>query len=111
MKGLKRYMCGFSILKRSSAGAPKGGRVHWLLWHLPAEFKGAYYLYYNYAKHNYVFCRHSGRKLLDVFVVKQTSKHYWRVMYANVETQKYECFGYKNTRMIAEYMFELYKNS
>ena len=30
------------------AGAPKGGRVHWLLWHLTREFKGAYELYYKY---------------------------------------------------------------
>lgn len=34
-------------------GAPKGGRVHWLLWCLGQDFKGAYKLYYNYAYHNY----------------------------------------------------------
>ena len=92
-------------------GAPKGGRVHWLLWHLPSEFKGAYKLYYNYAKHNYIFERRIGRQLYDVFIVKQTSTHYWRVMYANAQTQEYECFGYKNTLILAEYMFELYKKS
>lgn len=95
---------------KNKVGAPKGGRVHWLLWHLSAEFKGAYELYYDYATHNYTFARHDGRKLYDVFIVKQTSTHYWRVMYANVQKQKYECFGYRNTRMIAEYMLELYKN-
>lgn len=97
--------------RKNKAGAPKGGRVHWLLWHLPPEFKGKYELYYNYATHNYVFLRHSGRKLFDVFIVLQTSKHWFRCMYACPEHQKYECFGYRNTRIIAEYMFELYKNS
>lgn len=93
------------------AGAPKGGRVHWLLWNLPAEFKGVYELYYDYARHNYTFCRHDGRKLHDVFIVKQTSKHWWRCMYVNVKTQKYECFGYRNTRILAEYMVELYREN
>ena len=90
------------------AGAPKGGRVHWLLWHLPSDFKGAYRLYYNYKRHNYVFVRHSGRQVYDVFIVQQSSRHWWKVMYANCEKQKYEYFGYRNTRIIAEKMYELY---
>lgn len=94
----------------SRIGAPKGGRVHWLLHHLPAYFKAAYELYWNYAIHSYVFCRHSGRKLYDVFIVEQTSKHWWRVMYACPGKNKYEHFGYRNTRFIAEYMIEIYKN-
>lgn len=97
--------------KMRKVGAPKGGRVHWLLWHLPREFKGKYILSYNYALHNYVFYRMSGRKLYDVFIVKQSSTHYWRAMYVNTETQKYEYFAYRNTRIIAEYMVELYRNS
>ena len=106
-------------MKKRKAGAPKGGYVHWLLWNLPSEFKGAYIYRFdverrvgeNYVRHNYTFYRKNGRTLYDVFVVVQTSKHYWRVMYTNIETKKYECFGYRNTRIIAEYMFELYKNS
>ena len=101
---------GFEKMSKRTVGAPKGGRVHWLLWHLPKEFKGAYKLYYNYAKHNYTFIRYRKRTVYEVFIVKQTSKHWWRVMYVNVVTQKYECFGYRNTRIIAEYMYELYKN-
>lgn len=95
---------------KRKAGAPKGGRVHWLLWHLPSDFKGAYELYYNYAKHSYVFTRHIGRKVYDVFIVIHTSKHWWRVMYACPQNQKYEHFGYRNTRILAEYMVELYRN-
>lgn len=92
-------------------GAPKGGRVHWLLWHLSSEFKGAYELYYNYKVHNYVFMRHRGRALYDIFIVIHTSKHWWRVMYACPEQGKYERFGYRNTRMIAEIMLDIYKNN
>lgn len=92
-------------------GAPKGGRVHWLLWNLPLEFKGKYNLMYNYANHNYLFYRMNGRKIYDIFIVKQSSTHYWRVMYVHAEKQIYEYFAYRNTRIIAEYMFELYKNS
>lgn len=90
-------------------GAPKGGRVHWLLYHLPGEFKNAYTLQYNYARHNYLFVRYSGRKVYDVFIVKQTSRHYWRMMYCCSEKDIFECFGYKNTRMVAEIMYELFK--
>ena len=92
-------------------GAPKGGRVHWLLWHLPPDFKKAYRLLFDYKKHNYIFYRMDGRTtLFDVFIIEQSSKHYWRAMYANSKTQKYEYFAYGNTRIIAEYMIELYRN-
>ena len=97
--------------RRELAGAPPGGRVHWLILHLPREFKRVYDYDYNYAYHNYIFYRLRGHHLVDVFIVKRTSKHYWRAMYCNVKEQKYECFGYRNTKMIAEYMFELYKNT
>lgn len=89
-------------------GAPKGGRVHWMLFNLPSEFKGAYRLSYDYVKHNYIFYRMNGMRLYDVFIVVQTSRHYWRVMYAHTEKQIYECFGYKNTRVISEKMYKIY---
>ena len=91
-------------------GAPKGGRVHWLLWHLPSDFKGAYRLVYSYARHNYIFYRMAGRQIYDVFVVIQTSKHYWHVTYANAKNQDYARFGYRNTRIIAEWMYDIYSN-
>lgn len=73
------------------------GRVHWLLWHLPADFKKAYTLSFNYEYHNYTFVRYTGRKVLDCFIIMQTSRHYWQAMYVNAETQHYEHFGYRNT--------------
>lgn len=97
--------------KTYKRGAPKGGRVHWLLWNLPTEFKRAYKLYYNYKKHNYVFMRYKYKNLIDVFIIKQSSQHWWRVMYAHPEKQVYEYFGFRSTRIIAEIMFELYKSN
>lgn len=84
------------------------GRVHWLLWHLSPDFKKAYSLYFDYAFHNYTFCRYSGRKLYDCFIVVQTSRHYWQVMYCNTFTHRYAHFGYRNTRIIAQKMMEIF---
>lgn len=93
---------------KSKVGAPKGGRVHWLLWNLPKEFKGAYILQYDYKRHNYIFYRMDGRRLYDIFIVAQTSKHYWRCTYACLPENVYEFFGSYTTRIIAEIMTELY---
>lgn len=92
-------------------GAPKGGRVHWLLWHLSKEFKKAYQLNFHYLHHNYAFYRMRGRKLYDVFLVVQTSKHYWHVTYFCDGKQKFEYFGYRNTRMIAIIMEEIWQDT
>ena len=89
-------------------GAPSGGRVHWMLFNLPNHFKRAYRLSYDYATHNYIFYRMNGYHLYDVFIVVQTSRHYWRVTYANTKNQVYEHFGYRNTRLLAEKMYEIY---
>ena len=67
-----------TYLKRK-VGAPKGGRVHWLLWNLKAEFKRAYNCSYNYANHNYTFYRMTEKKqLCDIFIIKQTCESCWR---------------------------------
>lgn len=85
------------------------GRVHWLLWHLPAEFKKAYRLSFDYAYHHYTFVRYRGRSVFDIFLVMQTSRHYWQVMYCNCETHRYEHFGYRNTKILAQKMTEIWK--
>lgn len=104
-------------MTRGKVGAPCGGWVHWLLWSLPSEFKGAYLYKYRcekqegeyYARHNYTFYRMNGRKLYDVFVVVQTSRHYWHLTYVNFERQEYEYFGDKKTERIARRMWYIYK--
>lgn len=92
-------------------GAPKGGRVHWLLWHLPSDFKAKYMLSYDYDKHNYVFYRMEGKRLYDVFIVFQSSKHYWRMTYVNLYKNVYNSFGYKKTLVLSKVMYDIYLNS
>ncbi len=104
-------------MKNRKVGAPKGGYVHWLLWSLPAEFKGAYLYKFNteqreeenYVRHHYIFYRLSGRKLHDVFVVVQTSRHYWHLTYANFSRGEYEYFGDEKTARIARRMWYIYQ--
>ena len=82
-------------------GAPKGGRVHWLLWELGSSFKGAYKLYFDYAWHKYVFYRTEKQTLVDVFIVMQTSRHCWRCMYSNTKTNDFDVFSCTQTRDMA----------
>lgn len=90
-------------------GAPPGGRVHWLLFCLPNEFKQAYQIEYDYARHNYTFYRMNGKELYDVFIVVQTSLHYWHVTYANLDTHQYEYFGDCKTSHLAKRMWILWR--
>ena len=104
-------------MHKGKSGAPRGGYVHWLLWSLPSEFKGAYrYEFYAqriedecYVRHNYVFYRMQGRRLYDVFVVVQTSEHYWHVTYSNLFYGDFEYFGDKKTSRLARRMWFIYK--
>ena len=89
-------------------GAPKGGRVHWMLENLSKEFRQAYCINYNYSchtnEHNYLFARYSGRALYDVFIIKQTSKHFWRAMYCCPSFNAYEIYSARSTAKIAVWM-------
>lgn len=89
-------------------GAPKGGRVHWLLWHLPGEFKNSYLFDFDYLRHNYIFYRLNGSKLYDFFAVTRTSKHYFRCVYVRCQNQYIEYFGSSKSIKIAEKMYDLY---
>lgn len=89
-------------------GAPKGGRVHWILWNLPSDFKRAYILRFDYPLHRYIFYRLSGTRLYDFFVVDRTSKRYFRAVYVNVVRNDVEFFGHKKPSRIAEKMYDLY---
>ena len=90
-------------------GAPKGGRVHWLLWSLPREFKNSYILAYNYDKHNYCFYRLSGHKLYDIFIISHTSKHYFRMSYFNSETTEILFDGDNKATRLAKRMWYIFK--
>lgn len=90
-------------------GAPKGGRVHWLLWSLPSEFKNCYILSYDYSKHSYCFYRLSGKKLYDIFIVSHTSKHYYRMTYYNSDTKEIVFDGDIKATRLARRMWYIFK--
>lgn len=98
---------GFCMLYK--IGAPKGGRVHWLLYNLRPDFKRAYECVFNYAIHNYVFVRYHKRKIYDVFIVVKTSRHCWTCTYANCKSYEYQRFSSKNTRLLALRMWFLFQ--
>lgn len=90
-------------------GAPKGGRVHWLLWCLGQDFKRAYKLFYNYATHNYCFYRLEKQTLLDVFIIQRTSAQCWRIMYTNTKTGDFETFNCEYSRHAALRMWTIWQ--
>ena len=86
-------------------------RVHWLLWHLPVEFKANYRLIYDYSKHSYMFYRMIGltRRFRDVFIVVRTSKHCFRVSYMNAITLDFQAFTLPKSIDVASRMWDIYK--
>ncbi len=94
-------------------GAPLGGRVHWLLWHLSAEFKRAYKLSFDYEYHNYHFVRHEDgniRKLpIDEYIVIRTSRRCFRCMYFNYNNNYFEYFSEKTSFAMAEHLLKLFR--
>ena len=98
-------------MKKRKIGAPKGGRVHWLLWELNKEFKSKYLCSYDYALHRYCFYRMDGRshRLYDVFLVVRTSRRCFRVTYYNVHTNYSEYLSCTKPSMTAHRMYYIYK--
>lgn len=91
-------------------GAPKGGRVHWLIYRLSADFKRKYYVNYDYSKHSYLFLRNYGgfslKKLRrsDMFIVVRTSKMCWRVTSHNMPFGSSEYASFRDSQAVADYL-------
>lgn len=90
-------------------GAPLGGRVHWLLWHLGKDFKRAYKLRFDYEYHNYHFTRYAARTPIDEYIIIRTSRRCFRCMYFNYENEYFEYFSEKTSKEMAQHMERLYK--
>lgn len=84
-------------------------RVHWLLFNLSTEFKGAYSLVYDYSNHKYLFYRTENRKIYDLFVVVRSSKHCFRVVYANTRTKDIQYFSCRKSSICARRMYYLWQ--
>lgn len=84
-------------------------RVHWLLFELPSEFKGAYTLCWEYANHRYIFYRMKKGTIYDIFIVNRSKYHrYFKCVYCNVAKNEVEFFGGRKPKNIAEKMYDLY---
>jgi hypothetical protein len=92
-------------------GAPKGGRVHWLVWALRGHFLKDYQCDYNYLYHNYRFVRYAEnrvRYVVDEFLVIRTSKRCWRVMYWNNHKMEFIYFNASTYRECASKILDIY---
>ena len=92
-------------------GAPKGGRVHWLLLNLQRypDFLRAYVCKYDYLHHKYIFYRKERRTIVDFFIVCRTSKRCFRCSYGNLELSYVEYFSTYTSAQMALRLWILYK--
>lgn len=94
-------------------GAPKGGRVHWLLESLTPDFLRAYNVNYDYLRHRYAFSRFTqnrGKKrIIDVFIVVRTSKRCFRVSYVNYLTNDIQYFSCYKSCHVARRLWTIWK--
>ncbi len=95
------------------AGAPKGGRVHWLLWNLTSELKRAYVVRFDYENHNYALIRYpernERRNPIDEFIVIRTSECCWRIMYYHFEQSYFEYVSAKTSNEAVKLMQSIFE--
>lgn len=91
-------------------GAPKGGRVHWFLFHLNKDIFKHYILEYDYSQHSYLLYRKVKTSLYDMFVVIRTSKHCWRLSYVCASEKRYVYLSCKTSRECAYELYRIYRD-
>lgn len=94
-------------------GAPKGGRVHWLILNLSNQFKSSFICSYHYNKHNYSFYRYIGhsKRLFDLFVIVRTSKRCFKLVYTNFISSIYIARTFRTSKECAMYMHAIFEDS
>lgn len=97
----------------AKVGAPKGGRVHWLLLNLPLYVVRNYWACYDYTTHDYCIFRKCKQislnnfRYMDIYMVKRTSRKCWRLMAFNMETAQTVFRSFRKSSDVAEYINEL----
>lgn len=94
---------------RQGVGAPKGGRLHWLLWELQIDFKQNYNKIWTDFSDNYCFYRLNGKKFKDLFIVVRTSRRCYRVSYINFETLEMQAFTCSKALHAARRMWYIFR--
>ncbi len=97
----------------AKVGAPKGGRVHWLILNLPLYVIRNYWISYDYTTHDYCIFRRCKQISLnnflymDIYIVKRTSRKCWRLMAFNMETAQTVFQTFRKSVEVAEYINEV----
>jgi hypothetical protein len=91
---------------RRKAGAPKGGRVHWLEFYFFAV-QDRYRLDYRYEAHDYKLQRND-KKRYDLFLIIKKSRGY-RIAYFDNPTLNLEYASFSTAEKTAEYIHEKIK--
>lgn len=99
----------------AKVGAPKGGRVHWLLINLPLYVRLNYWVNYDYPTHDYFLCRKCRKislnnfRFMDLYIVKRTSRKCWRLMAFHMETAQTVFRTFRKSAEVAECIGEIAK--
>ena len=97
----------------AKVGAPKGGRVHWLLLNLSDYTWHNYWVYYDYPTHDYLIARkvhHMSLRtfnFMDIYIVKRTSRKCWRLMAFNMDTAQTVYRTFRKSCEVADFIDEL----
>lgn len=94
---MKRYL--------TPVGAPKGGRVHWLLLSLNSNvWNYGYTVSYNYEDKSYCLFRKVKNTMRAVFIIIKTSTYAYRLSYHNFYTKKTLYNSFKSAKKCARFI-------
>ncbi len=92
----------------NSVGAPKGGRVHWVLLQSSKYIRQNYDVIYDYDNHNYFFKRKrkccDEKHTEDYFTVTRTSDVCFRCMYVSLKSGEIEYQSFEKSVLLDRYM-------
>ena len=97
----------------AKVGAPKGGRVHWLIFNLSSYVCRNYWRFYDYPTHDYLICRRCHHlswrtfNFMDIFIIKSPSRKCWRVMAFNMDTAQTVYRTFRKSSEVADFIDEL----
>lgn len=92
-------------------GAPKGGRVHWLLISLKSYvWNYGYDVSFDYSEKDYCLSRKVKNTIRAVFIIKKTSNNAYRLTYHNFSTKKTLYKSFKSAKKCAVYINQFVKD-
>lgn len=94
---------------KKRAGAPKGGRVHSIVWDMLRIMKRHYKIRYNYEFHNYWFeCHGFPKKRQDQYIVIKRPRS-WHVTYHDRPTKNCSEESFARLRDLEDWIYAMYE--